>query len=255
MFGGFWGAFRGGFQGLWGLRLPDLRCLIEEGRSCLSQFRFGFLSMTQDFAREECMRGVTLADVHCFDAGNDLCRALTATLYSFATSTLLHCSLRADFEDTEPTPKLRQLLDLLAAARGSEDDSSVLLLLRDAEDEHGPSEQRRVNSCVEAVRRGLAGASQSPPSVLVWLVPMLASLGPTELTNEVKSLRKSRAIEGGTETPSLEEALSMAAQSRKKFPPLPVLQQRCAQFVEAIQAPAGQGQDMLQRCCSNFREP
>ena len=28
-------------------------------------------------------RGVTLADVHGFDAGSDLCEALTATLYGF----------------------------------------------------------------------------------------------------------------------------------------------------------------------------
>ncbi|CAE6973591.1 unnamed protein product, partial [Symbiodinium sp. CCMP2456] len=52
------------------------------------------IDLIGDFAREECTRGVTLADVHGFDAGSDLCEALTATLYGFATSTLLHCSLK-----------------------------------------------------------------------------------------------------------------------------------------------------------------
>ena len=45
-------------------------------------------------AREERTRGVTLADVHGFDAEDPLCSTLTATLQSFAAVTLLHAKLR-----------------------------------------------------------------------------------------------------------------------------------------------------------------
>ena len=223
--------------------MPSDPSLVVELEALIRIHTMPSIDLIGDFAREECMRGVTLADVHCFDASNDLCGALTATLYSFATSTLLHCSLKADFQDADPTPKLQQLLELMAAAaQRSERPETVLLLLRDAEDEHGPSEQQRVNDCIDAVQRGLAAGSTNPPNLQAWLVPTLASLGPTELTNEVKSLRKSRAINAtfGSEAPSLEEALSLAAKSKRKFPPLPVLQQRCAQFAEAL----AQGQNL-----------
>lgn len=188
-----------------------------------------------DFAREECMRGVTLADVHGFSASDPLCRALTATLQSFATATLLHASLKTDFEaDGQPKTNLQQLLSILFERNS---DGRLLLLLRDAEDDHGPAEQRRVLSCVQSVAKSLR------PEVLkmsvAWLVTPLASLGPTELTNEVKSLRKSRGIslatlqwEGGL---SLEEALAMAPKSTKKFPPMPVLQQRYVEFVQLFE--------------------
>lgn len=193
-----------------------------------------------DFAREECMRGVTLADVHSFSQSDPLCEALTATLQSFTTLTLLHASLKTDFEaDGRPKPGLQQLLSVLSAAENTS--FSLLLLLRDAEDDHGPSEQRRVVASVQSVAKSLR------PEVLktseAWLVTPLASLGPTELTNEVKSLRKSRGIslatlqwEGGL---SLEEALAAAPKSKKKFPPMPVLQQCYAQFAELF-AQSGQ---------------
>ena len=186
-----------------------------------------------DFAREECMRGVTLADVHSFSRSDPLCEALTATLQSFATLTLLHASLKTDFEsDGQLKPGLQQLLSVLSSAENST--FSLLLLLRDADDDHGPSEQRRVVASVQSIAKTLR------PEVLktsvAWLVTPLASLGPTELTNEVKSLRKSRGIslatlqwEGGL---SLEEALALAPKSPKKFPPMPVLQQRYLQFAQ-----------------------
>ena len=182
----------------------------------------------------------TLADVHSFSQSDPLCEALTATLQSFATLTLLHASLKTDFEaDGRPKPGLQQLLSVLSAAENTS--FSLLLLLRDAEDDHGPSEQRRVLASVQSVAKSLR------PEVLktseAWLVTPLASLGPTELTNEVKSLRKSRGIslatlqwDGGL---SLEEALAAAPKSKKKFPAMPVLQQRYAQFAEVF-AESGQ---------------
>ena len=190
-----------------------------------------------DFAREECMRGVTLADVHSFSQNDPLCEALTATLQSFATLTLLHASLKTDFEaDGRPKPGLQQLLSVLSAAENTS--FSLLLLLRDAEDDHGPSEQRRVVASVQSVAKSLR--QEVLKTSEAWLVTPLASLGPTELTNEVKSLRKSRGIslatlqwEGGL---SLEEALAAAPKSKKKFPPMPVLQQRYAQFAELFES-------------------
>ena len=185
-----------------------------------------------DFAREECMRGVTLADVHSFSFSDSLCQALTATLQSFASVTLLHASLKTEFDsDGRPKENLQQLLSVLSAAENSS--FSLLLLLRDADDDHGPSEQRRVMACVRNVAKSLR------PEVLktsvAWLVTPLASLGPTELTNEVKSLRKSRGISLATSQEgslSLEEALAVAPKSTKKFPPMPVLQQSYLQFAE-----------------------
>ena len=107
-----------------------------------------------DFAREECMRGVTLADVHSFSQSDPLCEALTATLQSFTTLTLLHASLKIDFQaDGRPKPGLQQLLSVLSAAENTS--FSLLLLLRDAEDDHGPSEQRRVVASVESVAKSL----------------------------------------------------------------------------------------------------
>ena len=186
------------------------------------------IDLIGDFAREECMRGVTLADVHGFSARDPLCRALTATLQSFSSICLLHASLKTDFEDNgRPKAHLQELLSVLSAAENPS--FSLLLLLRDAEDDHGPSEQRRVTASVESVARHV-----DAERLMAWLVTPLASLGPTELTNEVKSLRKSRGIEGksSSEGMSLEEALAAAPKSTKKFPPMPLLQQRYMHFAE-----------------------
>ncbi|CAK9050758.1 unnamed protein product [Durusdinium trenchii] len=186
------------------------------------------IDLIGDFAREECMRGVTLADVHGFSARDPLCRALTATLQSFSSICLLHASLKTDFEDDgRPKAHLQELLSVLSAAENPS--FSLLLLLRDAEDDHGPSEQRRVTASVESVARHV-----DAERLMAWLVTPLASLGPTELTNEVKSLRKSRGIEGksSSEGMSLEEALAAAPKSTKKFPPMPLLQQRYMHFAE-----------------------
>ncbi|CAE8737426.1 unnamed protein product, partial [Polarella glacialis] len=111
------------------------------------------IDLIGDFAREESLRGVTLADVHCYDPDEELCEALTATLSSFSALILLHVSLKTDFDGQtdadspdddsdnggdqlpQPTPELARLLQSLATSMGC---PSVMLLLRDADsDEHG----------------------------------------------------------------------------------------------------------------------
>eukprot|EP00446_Apocalathium_sp_SHHI-4_P026975 CAMPEP_0177258698 /NCGR_PEP_ID=MMETSP0367-20130122/58245_1 /TAXON_ID=447022 ORGANISM="Scrippsiella hangoei-like, Strain SHHI-4" /NCGR_SAMPLE_ID=MMETSP0367 /ASSEMBLY_ACC=CAM_ASM_000362 /LENGTH=58 /DNA_ID=CAMNT_0018712929 /DNA_START=40 /DNA_END=213 /DNA_ORIENTATION=+ len=55
------------------------------------------IDMIGDFAREEPLRGVTLADVHSYDPADELCEALSATLASSAEMVLLHISVKSDF--------------------------------------------------------------------------------------------------------------------------------------------------------------
>ncbi|CAK0840853.1 unnamed protein product [Prorocentrum cordatum] len=193
-----------------------------------------------DFAREESLRGVTLADVHGFDATEELCEALVSTLSSCASLMLLHVSLRGDFRDEagvpRPCPGLRELLGVLAASRPASC-ATVLLLLRDCDaDEGGTEEQKRLAACIGAVRSGLARGGEEGPGLLAWPVASLDGLGAQELGNEVKSLRKGRALadSSGRLGPSLEEALAVAAGSKHRFPSIAVLQERFEEFAAQL---------------------
>merc|ERR1719162_198385 len=91
----------------------------------------------------------------------------------------------------EMSSDLTALLMVLCAGAGC---PSVVLLLRDVDtDDYGPQEQRRVAACIDMVQKGL-NSGTTAPNVKAWLVMPLANLGPTELSNEVKSLRKARAL-------------------------------------------------------------
>lgn len=198
-----------------------------------------------DFAREEPLRGITLTDVHCYDPGEELCEALVATLASVATLVLLHISPAEDFvlEDgpsgctANPSPALASLLQILAL--GGLAHARVVLLLRDADaDDSGSVERRHMSACADTVLRSLENESRQFPGILAWSVPPLASLGPTELANEVTGLRKSRSLltlEDDTTRPTLEDTLWQATKSKYKMPSMQVLQQRHQEFTVLLQ--------------------
>eukprot|EP00929_Paragymnodinium_shiwhaense_P017853 TRINITY_DN12766_c0_g2_i1.p1 TRINITY_DN12766_c0_g2~~TRINITY_DN12766_c0_g2_i1.p1 ORF type:complete len:3238 (-),score=874.93 TRINITY_DN12766_c0_g2_i1:313-10026(-) len=209
-----------------------------------------------DFAREEALRGVTLADVHGYDSAEELCESLTATLASCAATVLLHVSPKADFVEKDGDGRMQMaqgfaaLIASLAAAFGSmSGDCTVLVLLRDVDkDEIGPAEQLRIEKCVKTIKEALSehcAASRGSVSVLAWSVPPLKDLGVAEIGNEMKTLRKAPAIfEAGSTTvggssgsrklPALEEALGAAVKSPRRFPSIPVLQEMCAAFTETF---------------------
>ena len=98
--------------------------------------------------------------------------------------TLLHAKLRgrrkwlcfflegddADFDGGQPKEKLQQLISLL---RGPASSASVLLLLRDAEEE----DAAQLSLCARNLSEQLG-------SVTAWLVPPLHGLHPSELLHE-----------------------------------------------------------------------
>jgi hypothetical protein len=226
-----------------------------------------------DFAREEQLRGVSLADVHTYDPAEGLCQALVATLASSAALLLLQVSLQKDFPtlegdrnaNTRMSTDFAAMVSTLAAALAvlpeSERDGNVptvLVLLRDVDpDENGPTEQKRVFACVEVIRKGLNSSGRPEPTVLAWPVPPLSSLGPAELANEIKTLRKSRALVGTVRggAPPLEEILARATRSPKNLPSISVLQERCASFAGMFKESHGPGIAPLPNLCHESYGP
>lgn len=239
-------------QYLYALQECHFRCMTD---SPLRIHTMPSIDIIGDFAREESLRGVTLADVHSFDPGDELCQTLTATLAGSAELVLLHVSVKLDFIESGhlPSEGLIELLDLLtlacSAASTAQGDASgaasprFLVLLRDSDpDDSGPAEQARLMRCLEFVVQRLAVGSDTAPDVLVWFVPPLMALGQAELTNEVKTLRKSRAHRGATSSGdalTLEEALGQAAKFGRKFSTVPVLQERYDAFSQILQQQRG----------------
>eukprot|EP00971_Amphidinium_carterae_P172200 3414068-Amphidinium_carterae.1 len=195
-----------------------------------------------DFAREEALRGVTLADVHGYDSSEELCDGLVATLASSAAAMLLHVSLSADFvrEDEAEAGKPRMTADfaaLMSVVACGSSCPSIILLIRDVDIyDEAHEEQHWISACVDCIRNTLTGESQSTAHILVWLVPPMKNMAPSELNNEMNTLRKKEAamVFGPAHAPSLEEALAAAARSGLRFPSIDVLQKRYEAFAAAI---------------------
>eukprot|EP00397_Hematodinium_sp_SG-2012_P000078 GEMP01000078.1.p1 GENE.GEMP01000078.1~~GEMP01000078.1.p1 ORF type:complete len:2844 (+),score=731.29 GEMP01000078.1:354-8534(+) len=173
------------------------------------------IDLILDMTRETALREITLADVHCWSADDELSVNALMTLNSFSALTFLHVSYKTYNEN-----ELQPMLHALSSSRGNKK-VPIVIFLRDLSiDDIDAQEHKRYTEIQNSLK---AWATEHCDLQGIFAVPPLNETN--NLAGEMKTLRKSRPLVGGTK--DLETLLTEATK-RDALPVLSSIQERFA---------------------------